>query len=100
MTKAIELTGQRFDRLTVTGRAKNDTRGRAQWRCVCACGREVVRQSRSLRLGRSRSCGCLKGRGAIDLSDKASRQREADRRRYHARKREREMVMNLATTKW
>jgi len=56
--KAIDLTGQRFGRLTVIEQAPS--RGHfAVWKCRCDCG--VAREVRSqhLRSGSSRSCGCL-----------------------------------------
>lgn len=98
--KMINLMNQRFGRLTVIGRAENDHRGRAQWRCACVCGRIVTRQSETLRRGRSRSCGCLKGGGAQDMSEQAAQARARARERYWRRKREREMVRSLASMKW
>lgn len=38
----IDLTGRRFNHLTVIGRADNDKWGKAQWKCVCDCGNECV----------------------------------------------------------
>lgn len=53
----IDLTGQRFGRLTVIERA--GTRNRmALWRCKCDCGEETLSISGSLRSGASKSCGC------------------------------------------
>lgn len=53
-----DLTGQRFARLVVTGRAANDSDG-AVWRCACDCGRELLVRGGNLRSGNTRSCGCL-----------------------------------------
>lgn len=58
MPKLIDLTGQRFGRLTVLERAENK-RGHAAWLCRCDCGRSIVVQSDSLKSGNTRSCGCL-----------------------------------------
>ena len=58
MGKLIDLTGQRFGRLTVlerAGRSKNES----LWLCRCDCGNEVVTWSSSLRRGLTRSCGCI-----------------------------------------
>jgi hypothetical protein len=55
----IDLTKQRFGRLTVLSRRDNDSRGRARWLCKCDCGNEKVILAHSLRRGTSRSCGCL-----------------------------------------
>lgn len=55
----IDLTGQRFGRLTVVsfyGRIKSQTK----WICRCECGNETLVSSESLRKGDSRSCGCYR----------------------------------------
>lgn len=54
----IDLTGQRFGRLTVIGRAENDQRGLARWLCKCDCGNEKVIRGDHLRKGCIQSCGC------------------------------------------
>lgn len=54
----LDLTGQRYGRLTVMGPAEN-VGERTAWRCVCDCGREVVVRSNRLRSGHTKSCGCL-----------------------------------------
>ena len=59
MTKMIDLTGQRFGRLTVVKRAVNTKNGKAQWVCKCDCGNYNVVQSYDLRSGNTKSCGCL-----------------------------------------
>lgn len=57
----IDLTGQRFGRLVVIGRADppRDLRRRARWRCICDCGREVEVYGFNLSNGNTASCGCL-----------------------------------------
>lgn len=54
----IDLTGERFGRLTVTGRAGNDAQRKPIWHCVCDCGRKVVVRGMALRSGHTLSCGC------------------------------------------
>lgn len=56
---ACDLTGRRFGRLTVIGRAGSDKQGQAMWLCRCDCGTEKVVRGANLRHGRTRSCGCL-----------------------------------------
>jgi hypothetical protein len=56
-----DLTGQRFGLLTATERASS-VNGEAAWRCSCDCGQETVVRGHQLRAGRTRSCGCLRGR--------------------------------------
>lgn len=58
MGKVIDLTGQKFGRLTVIEyRGIKNTF--AQWLCKCDCGNSVEVIGRSLRTGNTRSCGCL-----------------------------------------
>ncbi len=59
MTKRSELTGRRFDRLLVIGRAENDNRGNTRWRCQCDCGESTTAVGYQLKAGNKRSCGCL-----------------------------------------
>lgn len=56
----IDLTGQRFGRLTVVERAGTNADGKATWRCKCECGAEKVLPGRDMRNGRIRSCLCLR----------------------------------------
>lgn len=60
MGKRIELTGQRFGRLTVLSQSENDKYGNTIWLCQCECGNEKVILANSLRRGRTKSCGCLR----------------------------------------
>jgi hypothetical protein len=56
---ADDLTGQRFGRLTVAGPDTSIglvTPG-GWWRCVCACGQEMIVPADGLRSGRVNSCG-------------------------------------------
>ena len=61
MSKLIDLTGQRFGRLTVIEKAASE-KGctNARWRCVCDCGRKTIVRSTTLRKGQSTSCGCFR----------------------------------------
>ena len=54
----IELTGQRFGRLTVAGRGPYSG-GPATWCCVCDCGERRVVPGAYLRSLHTQSCGCL-----------------------------------------
>lgn len=58
MSKLIDLTGQRFGRLTVIERAENDKRNRAKWLCKCDCGQTTTVLSNSLMSSCTVSCGC------------------------------------------
>lgn len=58
----IDLTGQRFGRLTALERVEDKTLPCGvvcvMWRCVCDCGNEKNVWARALRLGETKSCGC------------------------------------------
>jgi len=59
MSKFIDLTGQKFNKLNVlkiVGRAKN---GRILWLCKCDCGNEKIVSGHDLKNGDTKSCGCL-----------------------------------------
>lgn len=58
MGKFIDLTGQKFSRLTVIKRAPN-RKDKVFWLCQCDCGNIVEVRSDQLRRGIARSCGCL-----------------------------------------
>lgn len=57
--KALELTGQKFGRLTVE--SQNPVRtldGKIRWNCVCDCGNRSTVVGSSLIKGLTSSCGC------------------------------------------
>jgi len=58
--KAIDLTGQKFGKLTAIEQVENDNGGHAQWLCVCDCGKECIATASTLRAkhGGKTSCGC------------------------------------------
>lgn len=56
--KKLDLTGQRFGKLTVLSPAEN-VGDRTAWLCRCDCGREAVVKTNRLRGGRTVSCGCV-----------------------------------------
>lgn len=55
----INLTGQRFGRLTVVRDSGERRRSFVAWLCKCDCGNSVIVGSNHLKDGHSRSCGCL-----------------------------------------
>lgn len=73
MSKLIDLSGRRFGRLVVIGRAENTPEGKARWLCRCDCGKENATEGQGLRSGRTKSCGCL------------NRENTANRNRRNAR---------------
>ena len=59
MSKFEDLTGRKFNRLTVIKRAENNRFGQTQWLCECICGNKCVIYGYDIKCGKTRSCGCL-----------------------------------------
>lgn len=59
--KLIDITGQRFGRLTVLrkGPTRPGKMGGSNWICICDCGNETMTVGSQLRKGSTKSCGCL-----------------------------------------
>ncbi|WP_140398241.1 hypothetical protein [Blautia sp. An249] len=55
----IDLTGQKYGRLTVLKCEGTIGRRRMMWLCQCDCGKQVIVQGTHLRSGHTKSCGCL-----------------------------------------
>ncbi len=65
----IDLTGQRFGRLTAVERGEDyvipsNGETRVRWLCECECGHHTLAHGVDLRSGKTRSCGCLIGETA------------------------------------
>lgn len=58
MPTIIDLTGQRFEKLTAIRMVGKNKNHKALWECQCECGNVVIVDSNSLRRGNSKSCGC------------------------------------------
>lgn len=54
----VDMTGQRFGRLTVLCRSES-VKKRTMWKCICDCGTEIVAEAHNLKTGHTCSCGCL-----------------------------------------
>lgn len=76
MTRALDLSGQRFGSWTAVERvlAARRGNGEAVWVCVCDCGTRRELGTGQLKSGHSRSCGC------------GSRKKTGDRSRTHGMK--------------
>lgn len=58
-SRAKDIAGQKFNRLTVIRYVGSNYRGDAEWLCKCDCGNEIVTTGYRLRNGTTNSCGCL-----------------------------------------
>ena len=53
------LVGKRFGRLVVIRDSGKRKRREIAWLCICDCGNTLESRGPNLRLGNTRSCGCL-----------------------------------------
>ena len=62
MPAKLDLTGQKFGKLTVIRESKERKGGRVTWECECDCGKPelILATAKNLRNGTTQSCGCLK----------------------------------------
>lgn len=74
MSELIDLTGQKFGRLTVIKRAKNKIKRNGKhevmWECLCDCGNTKIVSRNSLRSSAIRSCGCLRKENTKNMRTK------------------------------
>ena len=64
----IDLTNQKFGKLTVLKRSDKNDNNQVWWQCTCDCGNIIEITSASLRNNRTGSCGCLKqSRGEFEI---------------------------------
>lgn len=77
MPKALDLTGQRFGRLTAIER-RGSKNGHVVWLCKCDCGKEKIVSASALKGGYTNSCGCLWVE-AISAFNHSERRKETSR---------------------
>lgn len=66
MSKLIDITGNKYNMLTVLGRVENDKNGQSRWECICECGNKTIVKGANLKNGAVKSCGCLVHRPALN----------------------------------
>lgn len=55
----VDLTGERFDRLTVIEKVgEKEKDGNTRWLCECDCGNRCIVRADHLKSGNTQSCGC------------------------------------------
>lgn len=57
--KREDLTGRKFNMLTVIGLAGVNSDRSLSWKCLCDCGQITTVKASDLRKGHTKSCGCL-----------------------------------------
>jgi hypothetical protein len=55
----VDLTNQKFGRLTPVKHVGQDKNGNSLWLCKCECNNEKIISSGSFKNGNTKSCGCL-----------------------------------------
>ena len=67
--KPLDLTGEKFGKLTVNRRLPAPAKSRAYvWECMCDCGNTVNVQGPKLKFGHTKSCGCINTARASQLN--------------------------------
>lgn len=56
--KILDLTGQKYNRLTAIKMVERNSSNKVQWLCKCDCGNLVKVTTCHLRSGHTKSCGC------------------------------------------
>lgn len=77
----IDLTGQKFGRLTVIKRVGTKNRS-PLWLCKCDCGNETEVNSQSLSTGNTKSCGCIHSEQLSKRNTRTAKHHLADTRLY------------------
>lgn len=67
LASVIDITGQRFGKLTVLSKADSKN-GKAYWLCQCDCGKKTTVAGHDLRNGDTQSCGCLISTAELEIS--------------------------------
>lgn len=63
-----DLTGLKFNRLTVIRLCGRDKYGKILYECQCDCGNKCVTHARSLKSGHCKSCGCYNNDVKVEKS--------------------------------
>lgn len=58
--RKLDLTGQRFGRLTAVCCTDQKQNGNYMWVCDCDCGKQVIVKADHLKRGETQSCGCIR----------------------------------------
>lgn len=66
----VDITGNKFNKLTVIKYSRTVGRRRTMWLCKCDCGQMVEVEGSHLKNGHTKSCGCLNREFIADLNFK------------------------------
>jgi len=79
----IDLTGQKFSRLTVVRKSGKNKHGHVLWLCKCNCGNERRVGSQTLRIGNTKSCGCFQREEIIKRNIRRAIHNMSNSRDFH-----------------
>lgn len=65
-----DITGKKFNRLTVIECVGSNKQREKMWKCQCECGNISVVRSSALKYGLTKSCGCLQKEKASKANTK------------------------------
>lgn len=68
MRTARDLTGEKFNKLTVI-KYSHSEKGNSKWWCICECGTEKIICRSRLVTGITKTCGCAKGKVNIKANN-------------------------------
>lgn len=70
MGKIKDITGNKYNYLTVLGLDHIDRNHKSHWKCQCDCGKIVVLQKDNFVFGNTKSCGCYKKKNTAIIKTK------------------------------
>lgn len=79
--RMIDLSGQKFGRLTVIEKAGSTKHGAIKWLCKCDCGNESIVIGDELRKGKTTSCGCY----AKEIARETAKKHIAGKNKTHGK---------------
>lgn len=71
--KRVDLTGNRYGKLTVISLVEYRANSRSKWLCQCDCGKQHTVRHSNLVSNHTRSCGCLRIIGKVKHGGKGTR---------------------------
>jgi hypothetical protein len=81
MPALIDLTGRKFGRLTVIQRVGTKNKS-PLWKCECDCGNFLETNTRSLKTGNTKSCGCIHSEQLVKRNHESRTHGDVDSRLY------------------
>ena len=79
MPAFIDITGNKYNRLTVINRVANSLGKKTSWLCKCECGSFSTVYGQYLKSGRTKSCGCYQKEQARAIRTEHGRASKVDR---------------------